>query len=84
LSREARELTVAGVEGWHRMFRARLTAIAERHPPRMAVDLDDLAGMANALTDGGIILSRLTRDKDALPRQIMLYREFVRAVFLGC
>jgi hypothetical protein len=39
--------------------------------------------MANTLVDGGIILSKLMRDKDVLPRQIMLYREFVRAVFLG-
>ena len=83
LSREVRELTVAGVEGWRRMFRDRLAAIAARHPPRLAVDLDDLADMANTLVDGGIILSKLMHDKDVLPRQIMLYREFVRAVFLG-
>jgi TetR/AcrR family transcriptional regulator, transcriptional repressor for nem operon len=83
LSREVRELTAAGMEGWRRMFRERLAAIAERHPPRIAVDLDDLADMANALVDGGIIVSKLMRDKNVLPRQIMLYREFVRAVFLG-
>ena len=83
LSREVRELTVAGVEGWRRMFRDRLAAIAARHPPRLAVDLGDLADMANTLVDGGIILSKLMHDKDVLPRQIMLYREFVRAVFLG-
>src|SRR5690349_11347967 len=83
LSREVRELTVAGVEGWRRIFRDRLAAIAARHPPRLDVDLDDLADMANTLVDGGIILSKLMRDKDVLPRQVMLYREFVRAVFLG-
>jgi TetR/AcrR family transcriptional repressor of nem operon len=82
LSREVRELTVAGVQGWRRVFRDRLAAIAARHPPRLAVDLDDLADMANVLVDGGIVLSRLMRDKDVLPRQIMLYRELVRAVFL--
>jgi AcrR family transcriptional regulator len=83
LSREVRELTMAGAQGWRRMFRDRLGAIAERHPPRIAVDLDDLADMANALIDGGIILSRLMRDRDVLPRQLMLYRKLVRAVFLG-
>jgi TetR/AcrR family transcriptional regulator, transcriptional repressor for nem operon len=82
LSREVRELTVAGMQGWRRMFRDRLAAIAAHYPPRIAVDLDDLADMANALVDGGIILSKLMRDKHVLPRQIMLYREFVRAVFL--
>jgi hypothetical protein len=39
--------------------------------------------MANTLVDGGIILSKVLKDKDVLPRQVMLYREFVRAVFLG-
>ena len=31
----------------------------------------------------GIILSKVLKDKHALPRQIMLYRGYVRAVFLG-
>jgi hypothetical protein len=39
--------------------------------------------MANTLVDGGIILSRVMRDRNILPQQIMLYRDFVRAVFLG-
>ena len=83
LSREVRELTVEGMQGWRRLFRDRLAAIAQSHPPRIAVDLDDLADMANTLVDGGIILSKLMHDKEVLPRQVMLYREFVRAVFLG-
>jgi len=83
LSREVRALTLAGVQGWSRLFRARMDKIAARYPPRIAVDLGDLADMANTLVDGGIILSKVLRDKAVLPRQIMLYREFVRAVFLG-
>ena len=83
LSAEVRELTLAGVQGWRRIFRERLDRIAARYPPRIAVDLDDLADMANTLVDGGIILSKVLKDKDVLPRQVLLYREFVRAVFLG-
>jgi hypothetical protein len=83
MSREVRELTVAGVQGWQKIFRDRFRAIAGRYPPKIAVDVDDLADMANTLVDGGIILSKLLRDKEALPKQVMLYREFVRAVFLG-
>ena len=83
LSAEVRELTLAGVQGWRRIFRERLDRIAARYPPRIAVDLDDLADMANTLVDGGIILSKVLKDKDVLTRQVMLYREFVRAVFLG-
>jgi hypothetical protein len=83
LSAEVRDLTLAGVEGWRQIFRARLNRIATRYPPKIAVDLDDLADMANTLIDGGIILSKVLKKKDILPRQVMLYREFVRAVFLG-
>ena len=42
-----------------------------------------LADMMSGLVDGGIILSRVLKDKDILPKQVMLYRDFVRAVFLG-
>ena len=81
--REVRELNRAGISSWRAMFRARLEAIAARYPPKLAVDIGDLADMANTLVDGGIILSRLLDDREVLPRQILLYREFVRAVFLG-
>ena len=37
--------------------------------------------MLSVIADGGIILSRVVNDKQVLPRQIMLYRDFVRAVF---
>lgn len=46
-------------------------------------ELDALADMVSALVDGGIVVSKVFRDKDILPKQIMLYRDFVRAVFLG-
>ena len=39
--------------------------------------------MMSSLVDGGIILSRVLKDKELLPKQVMLYRDFVRAVFLG-
>ena len=81
--REVRDLIRAGVTCWRTVFRDRLEAIAARYPPKLPVDLGDLADMANSLVDGGIIMSRVLDDRDVLPRQIMLYREFVRAVFLA-
>jgi TetR/AcrR family transcriptional repressor of nem operon len=64
-------------------FRKRLELIAARYPPKGSLDLDDLADLLSVIADGGIILSRVVNDKQALPRQIMLYRDFIRAVFLG-
>ena len=45
--------------------------------------MDDMADMFSALVDGGIILSKIVHDRELLPRQFMLYREMVRAVFVG-
>jgi TetR/AcrR family transcriptional regulator, transcriptional repressor for nem operon len=80
---QVRELNAAAVLGWRRRFRARLDEIAARYPPRVHVDLDDLADMISVVVDGGIILSKATRDPPLLARQVMLYREFIRLVFLG-
>jgi TetR/AcrR family transcriptional regulator, transcriptional repressor for nem operon len=82
--KQVRDLNTKAVLNWRKRFRKRLELIAARYPPKGSVDLDDLADMLSVIADGGIILSRVVNDKQALPRQIMLYRDFIRAVFLGC
>jgi TetR/AcrR family transcriptional repressor of nem operon len=79
--REVRELTRKGVKAWRRLFLERIEKIAARHNPKIAVNLEGLADMANTLVDGGIIMSKVMQDKSILPGQIMLYRDFVRLVF---
>lgn len=79
--REVRDLTREGVKAWRRLFLERIERIAARYKPRVAAGLEDLADMANMLVDGGIIMSKVLQDKSILPRQIMLYRDFVRMVF---
>lgn len=81
--RDVHDLNTRAVLGWRRRFRARLEMIADRYPPRIDVDLDALADMVSGLADGGIILSKAMRDKSALPKQILLYRDFIRLIFQG-
>ncbi len=81
--KEVRDLNAAAVLNWRKRFKERLELIAARYPPRAAIGLDDLADMLSVIADGGIILSKAVGDKDVLARQIMLYRDFVRSVFLG-
>ncbi len=81
--RGVRALNAEGVRAWRARFLARLETIAQTYPPRMAVELSDVADMLSALADGGIILSKALDEPQALPRQIMLYRDFVRMLFLG-
>ncbi len=80
---QVRDLNAASVLAWRKRFRTRLDLIAARYPPRIEVDLDDLADMLSAVADGGIILSKVLKDPRALSRQMLLYREFVKSVFVG-
>ncbi|MEN3976749.1 TetR/AcrR family transcriptional regulator [Emcibacter sp. SYSU 3D8] len=80
-NQEIRKLNADGVIVWRRRFRERLDLIAAQYPPRIDVDLDAMADMVSTLVEGGIILSRVLRDGTVMPRQIMLYRDFVRMVF---
>jgi TetR/AcrR family transcriptional regulator, transcriptional repressor for nem operon len=80
---DVRELNRTGVLRWRALFLERFERIAAQYPPRIKIDLEALADMFAALADGGIIVSKVVQDKDVLPRQILLYRDFVRAVFAG-
>ena len=81
--REVRDLYTAAMLGWRRRFGERLDLIAARYPRHIAVDLDHLADMLSAIAEGGIIVSKVNQRKGALSQQLMLYRDFIRAVFLG-
>ncbi|MBT6095474.1 MAG: TetR/AcrR family transcriptional regulator [Rhodospirillaceae bacterium] len=81
--REVRDISAGAMLSWRKRFRQRLDIIAERYPPRLDVDLDDVADMLSAIADGGIVVSKATGDKTVMARQIMMYRQFIRALFLG-
>ena len=81
-NREIRELNAGGVLIWRKRFRDRLELIAKRYPPRQETDFEALADMAATLVEGGLILGKVLRDATILPRQILLYRDLVRSVFL--
>jgi AcrR family transcriptional regulator len=74
-------LNVQGVEDWHRRFRGYLDEIAEVHPPRHPIDFDDVADMLSCIVDGGIILTKISKDPGRLPRQVRAYRSFVKLLF---
>jgi TetR/AcrR family transcriptional repressor of nem operon len=81
-NREIRDLNAQSTLEWRNRFRARFDLIAKRYPPRQPVDFEALADMASTLVEGGLILGRVLKDVTILPRQILLYRDFVRSIFL--
>lgn len=81
-NREIRELNASGVLAWRTRFRERLELIAGRNPPKHDTDLEALADMAATLVEGGLILGRVLNDASILPRQVLLYRDLVRSIFM--
>ena len=81
-SPEVRSMTTEGHRIWRRRFGERLCIIAEKYPPKGDICLNDLADMLSAVSDGGIILSKSLHDPVVLPKQIILYRSFIKATFV--
>ena len=78
---EVRKLNADGMLAWRNRFGERLRLIAERYPPVYPVDLDALADTACTLVEGGLILGRVLQDATIVPRQVLLFRDFVRVIF---
>ena len=80
-SQEIRDLNASSFLAWRARFKERLERIAAKYPPKGDADIGALADMASTLVEGGLILGRALKDVSILPRQILLYRELVRATF---
>ncbi len=78
---EVRRLNANGLLAWRNRFGERLRLIAERYPPRHEVDIEALADTASTLVEGGLILGRVLQDTSIVPRQVLLFRDFVRLIF---
>jgi AcrR family transcriptional regulator len=80
---EIRRLNAEGILAWRKRFRERLDLIAAKYPPRFDVDFDALSDMASTLVEGALIMGRMLNDASIPPRQVLLFRDFVRSIFIG-
>ncbi len=70
------------VLSWRNRFRSQLNLIADKYPPRDDVDIEALADMVSSVIEGGIIVSKVLKDPKILAGQIMLFRSYLRLLFL--
>lgn len=62
--------------------REHILTVAEAAVPRgCCCATDALADMAMTLVESGLIVGRALQDLSVLPRQILLYRDFIRGLF---
>lgn len=80
--REILGLSQKAMLSWRDRFRRALSEIAAIYPSREPVDLDELADFLSTVIEGAIIVSRVLSTPKALSRQILLYRQMIKLLFL--
>jgi TetR/AcrR family transcriptional repressor of nem operon len=66
---------------WRRAARGMLEKVAAAHPPRVPVDLDSLADLFYALTEGSFIMTKTLGDKTLLARHTRHLRTYLELLF---
>lgn len=80
---EVRDLNAQSMQAWIDRLLPQLNEIAAVYPPKIDIDLRHLAEMLCTIADGGLICGRVLRSPKLMNEQILAYRKFVQAVFLG-
>jgi TetR/AcrR family transcriptional repressor of nem operon len=75
------DMIVDAIVAWRDLLRAKLHAAADRHPPRLDVDLEDLANHVFVTFEGAFILARSLRDPSQMRRQLRVLRRSLEALF---
>ena len=78
---EIRDLNAQGVLSWRESFAEHLSRIAEKYTMKIEQSIEELADMLTSIIEGGIIVSKVLDNGEALPNQILNYRSYIRLVF---
>ena len=79
---DVRALNREAVMGWRKRFTAMIEEIAARYPLRDDIAPAALADMLCGIVEGGIVLSKALDEPKLLADQIMMFRSYVRLLFL--
>jgi TetR/AcrR family transcriptional repressor of nem operon len=66
---------------WRKILGEKLKIVAERHPPRMDVDIDSLADMMTAVFEGAFVMARCIKEPGHFAHQIRHYRNYLQLLF---
>ena len=78
---DIRQLIREGVAGWRQLILERLQQIASDKPPKIDVDLCELADMFTAAVEGGVLLARIFNNNQHIVAQTLNYRNHLRLLF---
>ena len=78
---EVRQMNVDYLRRMRERFVRWLKEIVARYPPRIPVELDELADQLNVIVEGAIIQSKALRDESLMGKQTRLYPNHIKLLF---
>ena len=78
---EVRQMNVDYLRRMRERFVRWLKEIVARYPPRIPVELDELADQLSVIVEGAIIQSKALRDESLMGKQTRLYRNHIKLLF---
>lgn len=78
---EIYEIARDGMQNWKTSFEVLLQHAAEKHPPKIEIDLGEISNMFTAVFEGGIILSKIFGEPEELSKQLLQFRNYLRFIF---
>ncbi len=66
---------------WRDVISAKMKLAAEKYPPAMPVNFDDVADMANTVVEGAMIMANACGDPEMVPRHLEQYRNYIELLF---
>jgi AcrR family transcriptional regulator len=78
---EVRQMNVDYLRRMRERFVRWLKEIVARYPPRIPVELDELADQLNVIVEGAIFQSKALRDESLMGKQTRLYRNLIKLLF---
>jgi AcrR family transcriptional regulator len=78
---EVRQMNVDYLMRMRARFERWLEEIVAAHPPRIEVNIQELADLLNVVVEGAIIQSKALRDEGLMGKQTRLYRNYIKLIF---
>ncbi|NUT00510.1 MAG: TetR/AcrR family transcriptional regulator [Sphingomonas sp.] len=78
---EVRQMNVDYLRQMRERFVRWLGEIVAKYPPRIEVDVQELADLLNVVVEGAIIQSKALRDESLMGKQTRLYRNYIKLIF---
>lgn len=78
---DIRGITANAMLAWRHALAAKLREAAEKYPPRLEMDPDDLADLFNSVLEGAFVMAKTLNDPGLIARQLRHYRNYIEQLF---